>query len=83
MNEKEKEERILHLQKEIRKALGGANLSYTALANILEQKKDAGQTNITTQSLTQKIKRGMLPYIEVEEVANILGYEIIWKEKEV
>lgn len=81
MNELEKQARIKHLVKEIKKALGGSEYSASSLANVLDKKKDEGQTKITPQSLSQKINRGLMPFIEVEEIADILGYDIKWIER--
>lgn len=32
-------------------------------------------------NLSQKLSRGTLKYTEAEEIAEICGYEIVWKKK--
>lgn len=40
------------------------------------------QTNKTSQNLTQKINKETITYKEVLEIAEVLGYEICWRNKE-
>ena len=39
-------------------------------------------TDYSFQNLSRKIRRETLRYSEVEEILDVIGYEIIWAEKE-
>jgi len=38
-------------------------------------------TNYSLQNFSNRLRRGTLAYDEVEEILNIIGYEIEWKLK--
>ena len=44
-------------------------------------KKLAEALNTSPANISQRIKRGSFNCIELYHIADILGYEIIWKEK--
>jgi hypothetical protein len=44
----------------------------------LNQTNDFG----SLQNLSQKITRGTLKYVEAEQIADVIGYEIVWRKKE-
>lgn len=41
--------------------------------------KEAGQGSI--QNLSQKLRGETLKYTEAEKIAEIIGYEIVWRKK--
>lgn len=38
-------------------------------------------TDYTVQNFSAKLSRGTLKYLEVTEVLDIIGYEIVWHQK--
>ncbi|MCT4597865.1 MAG: LLM class flavin-dependent oxidoreductase [Vallitalea sp.] len=38
--------------------------------------------NITSQNLTNKLTRETITYRDVKKIADILGYDIIWKKRQ-
>ena len=50
----------------------------TEVAELLSQKK--GEP-VSVQNLSQKIRRQSLRLVEAEEIADVLGYEIVWRRK--
>ncbi|MBY2477537.1 hypothetical protein KWV16_11660 [Clostridioides difficile] len=43
---------------------------------------ELNHTNFTYENLRKKISNGSLKYSEALKIADILGYEIAWREKE-
>ena len=54
------------------------NCSITELHKMLTEKYGRDDT---VQNFTTKINRQTLKYGEILQIADVLGYEIIWKEK--
>ena len=50
----------------------------TEVAELLSQKKGEPAS---VQNLSQKIRRQSLRLVEAEEIADVLGYEIVWRRK--
>ena len=80
MNTEQKKERIERLTKTIKRAMFEADTNTNKVAT--ELKKKYNDDYISPQALSQKLKRGVLPYIEVEEIAEHLGYSIEWVKKQ-
>jgi len=55
------------------------DVSLTELVKLINEKYDRQDT---IQNLGKKINKGTLKYREAEEIAEVLGYEIIWEKKE-
>jgi len=79
MNKELLEQRCRALTLKIKEALGGTGNSITSLAALLSQ---ANNKDVSVQSLAQKINRGLMPYIEAQEIAELLGYKIEWVKKQ-
>lgn len=60
-------------EKQIRTAMLEKGVKMKELAEFL---------NTSSPNIIQKLSRGSLKYCEVEEIADYLGYDIIWREKE-
>lgn len=54
-----------------------AGLTMSKVVEELNQTNDFG----SLQNLSQKITRGTLKYVEAEQIADVIGYEIIWRKK--
>lgn len=48
---------------------------------ITEELNKRNGTNYTMQNLSSKIRKESLKYNEILEIADIIGYEIIWNRK--
>lgn len=38
-------------------------------------------TNLSFQNFSNRIRKGKFQYVEVEEILDILGYDIFWKKR--
>ncbi len=47
------------------------------VADMISKKK----SKVALQNLSNKLKNGTIKYSEVKKIAEITGYEIIWKKK--
>ncbi|EGT4205775.1 hypothetical protein LWE95_14940 [Clostridioides difficile] len=55
------------------------NLTIKDVNNALNE---LNHTNFTYENLRKKLSNGKIKYSEALEIADILGYEIVWKKKE-
>lgn len=78
MHKDEQEKRCQELVFNIKGYLGFTGNTVTTLAEKLSAKNNK---EISVQSLSQKINRGLMPYIEVQEIADLLGYNIEWVKR--
>lgn len=78
MNKEEQEKKCQELAFNIKGYLAFTGNSITSLAEKLSYKNNK---EISVQSLSQKVNRGLLPYIEVQEIADLLGYDIEWVKR--
>lgn len=67
------------VRQQIKIALTTRNMTLTDLYNQLKEKYNK---TYSLQNLSSKINRNTLKYSEVQEIAEILQYNIEWKEKE-
>ena len=51
------------------------------MSKVVEHLKESGDIR-SLQNLSQKLSRGTLKYTEAERIADVLGYEIVWKKRE-
>ena len=58
---------MINIEKEIKKILIDENLNVSKLANLL---------NTSNQNLADKLKRNNLKLNDLQEIANVLGYDI-------
>lgn len=65
------------LELKLKSTLAGTGHTLTSLVNEL---KEQG-VSTTVQNVSNKIKRGSLNYLEVNEMLNAIGYEIHWVKK--
>ncbi len=50
------------------------------MSKVVEMLQDSGDLR-SLQNLSQKLSRGTLKYTEAEKIAEIIGYEIVWRKK--
>lgn len=65
------------LELKLKATLAGSGHSLTSLVNEL---KEQG-ISTTVQNVSNKIKRGSLNYLEVNDMLNAIGYDIEWKKR--
>lgn len=51
------------------------------MTEVVEELNKRGKEG-SIQNLSQKLSRGSLRYDEAVEIADVIGYEIVWKKKE-
>ncbi len=66
------------LKDELKSYIVKAGFSMRKLADQLTQKTGK---SVTVQNISNKFSKETIRYKEVLEIADVLGYEIIWKEK--
>lgn len=65
------------IKQQIKIALLERNITLTDLYNQLKEKY---HKEYSLQNLSSKINRNTLKYSEVQEIADILQYDIVWKD---
>lgn len=68
----------MDIKKEIKSKIA---LSGFTLTSIVEEMNKQLDTPTTVQNISNKLTRGTIKYSEVKMIADILGMEIEWKEK--
>ncbi len=73
------------IKNEIKSYIALSGLTLTKIVEKLNQSrksKDEQYQSTTQSNLSNKLSRGTIKYSEVKEMANIMGYDIIWIKKE-
>lgn len=70
----------MDIKQQIKKYLSNENTSLTNVVDILNSIKPIDQKT-TVQNISNKLTRGTIKYNEVEEIANVLGYDITWQKQ--
>lgn len=52
------------------------------VAKVAEMLNDKNSTEYTRQNLTKKINNESLRYTDAIDIADVLGYDIVWKKRE-
>ncbi|HBE9335208.1 hypothetical protein ACWJXL_17755 [Clostridioides difficile] len=55
------------------------NISMNELNNLMNEHNNK---NNTVENLRQKINNETMKYSEILTIANLIGYEVVWKKKE-
>ncbi len=67
----------MSIKEQIKIALIQRNMTLTELYNQLKAKYNK---DYSLQNLSSKINRNTLKYVEVQEIADILQYDIVWQD---
>jgi len=67
------------LREEIKSRIAIKDMTMTEVVNELNERLDK---DYSLANFSSKLSRSTLKYEEIEEIADILGYEIKWVEKE-
>lgn len=71
----------MDIRTEIKMILVEANRTLTEAVAKLNESRPA-ESRTTAQNITNKLFRGTLKYSEAKEIAEAIGYEIVWQKKE-
>lgn len=77
-NVKIDEENAIKIQRFLKSILAIEGLSLTDLARIITDKCNRTES---PQTISQKLKRGTIKYAEMQEIADLLGYDIEWVKR--
>ena len=69
---------MTNLKDEIKSYIVRKGYTVSSLANLLTEK---GHTT-SKQNLNNKLTKETIRYKEILEIADVLGYEIVWKDKQ-
>lgn len=64
---------------EIKKQIAGAGSNVSDTIRRLNEKYDTADT---PQTVTRQLKQGNIPFWKVLRIADVLGYDIVWRKKE-
>lgn len=68
------------IKNEIKSYIAKAGFTLTAVVNNINQNKSKNEET-SVQNLSNKLTRGTIKYSEALEIADAIGYEIVWKPK--
>ncbi len=60
----------------------GKYIKIALIESGIQQKELAEKLGVTNGNISKMLKNDKIGYNKVEEIADILGYEIIWRKKE-
>lgn len=71
----------MNIRNEIKSYIVSTGWTITDIVKELNKSKDINNQT-TPQNLSNKLSRGTIKYIEILEIANIIGYDIKWIRKD-
>ena len=77
-NIKVDDEKAIKTQRFVKSILAREGLSLTDLAALITEKCNRSEI---PQTISQKLKRGTIKYVEMQEIADLLGYDIEWNKR--
>jgi hypothetical protein len=69
---------IERVENNIKREIAGAGSNASDTAKRLKETYDSSDTPV---SLSRQLRQGTIPYWKVLRIADVLGYEIVWKRK--
>jgi hypothetical protein len=73
------QEEAMDIEFGIKKYIAGAGSNVSGVVRCLNEKYG---TNDTAPNITRQLKHGTLPFWKLLRIADVLGYEIVWRKKE-
>jgi hypothetical protein len=70
----------MDIKQQIKEYLANENTSLTSVVNMINAINPPDQQT-TVQNINNKLSRGTIKYSEVLEIADVLGYDVIWKKR--
>lgn len=77
-NIKVEQEKAIKIQRFLKSILAIEGLSLTDLARLITENCNRSEI---PQTISQKLKRGTIKYVEMQEIADLLGYDIEWVKR--
>lgn len=68
------------VRNEIKAYIAGAGWSLVDIVEKMNESRSDGDKT-TPQNISNKLTRGTIKYSEVKEIADIIGYKVVWEKK--
>lgn len=70
---------MTEIRNEIKSYIAQSGWTITDIVKMMNEKYN---TDTTPQNLSNKLSRGTIKYSECKQIAEIIGYEIVWNKKD-
>ena len=74
------DEQINIIRNEVKSYITQSGYTLTYIVEQMNKSRDE-QHKTTTQNISNKLSRGTIKYSEIKEIADIIGYKIIWTKE--
>ena len=74
------DEQINIIRNEVKSYIAQSGYTLTYIVEQMNKSRD-DQHKTTTQNISNKLSRGTIKYSEIKEIADIIGYKIIWTKE--
>ena len=74
------DEQINIIRNEVKSYIAQSGYTLTYIVEQMNKSRDE-QHKKTTQNISNKLSRGTIKYSEIKEIADIIGYKIIWTKE--
>ncbi len=74
------DEQINIIRNEVKAYIAQSGYTLTYIVEQMNKSRD-DQHKTTTQNISNKLSRGTIKYSEIKEIADIIGYKIIWTKE--
>ena len=71
---------ITSIRNEVKAQIARSGWTLTNIVKEMNARRPVDEQT-TTQNISNKLSRGTIKYSEILEIADIIGYRIIWEEK--
>ena len=68
------------IRNEVKSYIAQSGYTLTYIVEQMHKSRDE-QHKTTTQNISNKLSRGTIKYSEIKEIADIIGYKIIWTKE--
>jgi len=73
------EKEIQNITNALKAEIARVGLNISETAKLLRDKYESSDT---AESLARQIRQGTIPYWKIIRIADVLGYEIVWRKKD-
>lgn len=70
----------MNIRNEIKSYIAASGWTLADITREMNKKRPASD-HTTPQNLSNKLTRGTIKYCEVKEIADIIGFELVWRQK--
>lgn len=71
---------ISEIRNEVKAQIARSGWTLTNIVKEMNARRPADEQT-TTQNISNKLSRGTIKYSEILEIADIIGYKIVWEKK--